>query len=120
MCSTIAAPVAADERGGGPPCRWPTKASSSNSRGMSPAIGIDSFMGSKPGSVIHDIEEVVENSLKMVTEGKAKAITGDEIEVQADSLCLHGDTPGAVDMAKSLKIALEREGVEIKPVGTII
>lgn len=75
---------------------------------------------SKPGSVIHDIEEVVENSLKMVTEGKARAITGDEIEVQADSLCLHGDTPGAVDMAKSLKIALEREGVEIKPVGTII
>ncbi|MCH7625462.1 MAG: LamB/YcsF family protein [Chloroflexi bacterium] len=75
---------------------------------------------SQEGSVIHDISEVVERSLKMVTEGKAIAINGDEIEVQADSLCLHGDTPGAVDMAKSLKRELEAAGVEIVPVGRLV
>ena len=55
---------------------------------------------SKEGSVIHDTGEVVERSLRMVTEGKATAITGDLIELDADSLCLHGDTPGAVEMAQ--------------------
>ena len=75
---------------------------------------------SKPGSVIHDTGEVVERSLQMVRDGKARAINGDVIEVQADSLCLHGDTPGAVDMARALKQALEDEGVEIKPLGELV
>ena len=75
---------------------------------------------SKPGSVIHDTDEVVERSLQMVRDGKARAITGDVIEVQADSLCLHGDTPGAVEMAKALKQALEDEGIEIKPLGELV
>ena len=72
---------------------------------------------SKPGSVIHDVNEVIERSLRMVTESKATAITGEEIDVEADSLCLHGDTPGAVEMAKALKQALESEGVEVAPLG---
>ena len=68
---------------------------------------------SKPGSVIHDLDEVVERSLKMVTEGKATAITGEEVEVQADTLCLHGDTPGAVEMARAVRNGLRDAGVEI-------
>ena len=75
---------------------------------------------SKPGAVIHDVEEVVERSLRMVTEGKATAITGEEIAVTADSLCLHGDTPGAVEMAKALKQALESAGVQVASLGTIV
>ena len=75
---------------------------------------------SQPGSVIHDVSEVVERSLQMVTEGRTKAINGDLIELEADSLCLHGDTPGAVDMAKELKAALEAEGVEIRPLGELV
>ena len=75
---------------------------------------------SQPGSVIHDTGEVVDRSLQMVTEGRAKAITGDLIEVEADSLCLHGDTPGAVDMARALKEALEVERVEIVPLGELV
>ena len=75
---------------------------------------------SKPGSVIHDTSEVVERSLQMVRDGRARAINGDVIEVQADSLCLHGDTPGAVEMARALKKALEEEGVEIKPLGELV
>ena len=55
---------------------------------------------SQPGSVIHDVNEVLDRSLKMVTDGKATAITGEEIELEADSLCLHGDTEGAVELAR--------------------
>ena len=75
---------------------------------------------SAPGSVIHDTNEVVERSLRMVKDGKAKAINGDIIDVHADSLCLHGDTPGAVEMAQALKQALEDESIEIKPLGELV
>ena len=75
---------------------------------------------SQPGSVIHDTAEVVERSLRMVTEGKATAITGEQIDVQANSLCLHGDTPGAVEMAASLKRELEAADVEILPLARIL
>ena len=75
---------------------------------------------SQPGGVIHDTAEVVERSLRMVTEGKAAAITGEMVDVQADSLCLHGDTPGAVDMARALKRELQAAGVEILPVGELL
>ena len=68
---------------------------------------------SKPGSVIHDLDEVVERSLKMVTEGRATAVNGEEVEVQADTLCLHGDTPGAVEMARAVRNGLRDAGVEI-------
>ncbi|MBI4336349.1 MAG: LamB/YcsF family protein [Chloroflexi bacterium] len=75
---------------------------------------------SKPGSVIHDTKEVVARSLQMVTQGKAKAITGQEIPVRADTLCLHGDTPGAVEMAAALKKELEAAGVKVAPMGTFL
>jgi len=74
----------------------------------------------KEGSVIHDIQEVVDRSLRMVTEGKAVAISGEVIDVEADSLCLHGDTPGAVDMAQALKQALLAEEVEVTPLGELV
>ncbi len=75
---------------------------------------------SRPGSVIHDTAEVVERSLRMVTEGKATAITGEELDVEADSLCLHGDTPGAVEMARAVSAGLASSGVEIVPVGRLV
>ena len=75
---------------------------------------------SREGSVIHDVEEVVERSLRMVTESRAVAITGEEMEVEAESLCLHGDTPGAVEMAKTLERQLRASGVDIVPVAQIV
>ena len=75
---------------------------------------------SKEGAVIHEAEEVLERSVRMVTEGKAVAITGEEVQVQADSLCLHGDTPGAVELARSVRQGLESAGVEIVPVGQLV
>ncbi len=72
---------------------------------------------SRPGSVIHDRTEVVERSLRMVQEGRVRAITGEEIALQADTICLHGDTPGAVDLAQALKAAFEKAGVRLAPMG---
>ena len=75
---------------------------------------------SQPAAVIHDVEEVVERSLRMVTEGRATAISGEEIEVQAESLCIHGDTPGAVEMARSLRQVLDAAGVQVVPLGQLV
>ena len=75
---------------------------------------------SEPGSVIHDVEEVIRRSIKMVVEGKATAIDGQEIEVQADTLCLHGDTPEAAEMAVALRIGLDAAGVEIVPLRSLV
>ena len=73
-----------------------------------------------PGSVIHEIEEVVDRSLRMVTEGKIVSIEGDVIDVEADSICLHGDTPGAVEMAQLLKGRLQANCIEIVPLNEIV
>jgi 5-oxoprolinase (ATP-hydrolysing) subunit A len=71
----------------------------------------------RPGSVIHDTSEVVERSLRMVTEGRVTAITGEEVSLQADTICLHGDTPGAVQLADALKSAFETAGVRLVAMG---
>jgi UPF0271 protein len=75
---------------------------------------------SKPGAVLHDVAEVVERSLRLVTEGKALAITGEVIDVRADSICLHGDNPAAVRLASSLRAAFERAGVRVAPMATLV
>ena len=61
---------------------------------------------SKSGAVIQDIDEVVDRSLRMIIENKVVSVNGDVIDIEADSLCLHGDTPGAVNMARKLKSEL--------------
>ena len=70
------------------------------------------------GSVLHDPSEVVERSLKMITEGAVTAITGEEIPMQADTICLHGDNPGAVELASAIRSRFEEAGVEVAPMGT--
>ncbi len=75
---------------------------------------------SKPGSVIEDVDEVARRSVRMVTEGKVTAITGEEIALSADTLCLHSDTPDSIHLASSIRAALEAEGVQIVPLGQIV
>lgn len=70
---------------------------------------------SQPGAVVHDEEEVVKRSLKLATEGRVFAVDGTEIEFRADSICLHGDTAGAVALAAAVRKELESAGVKIKP-----
>ncbi|GAA4669715.1 5-oxoprolinase subunit PxpA [Amycolatopsis dongchuanensis] len=69
----------------------------------------------RPGAVVHDAEEVVRRVVRMATEGTVTAIDGSVVEVEPDSVCVHGDTPGAVEIARGVRDALVREGVELRP-----
>jgi len=68
-----------------------------------------------PGAVLHDIEEITDRTVRMVTEGWVDTIDGTSIRIEFDSLCVHGDTPGAVAIARAARDALEREGITIQP-----
>lgn len=71
-----------------------------------------------PRAVINDVEEVTTRMLRVVTEGKITTINGEDIEMTGTTICLHGDTPGAVKLAKTLRRRLETAGVTIAPMDT--
>ncbi|MFC4224120.1 LamB/YcsF family protein [Lysinibacter cavernae] len=66
------------------------------------------------GSVLHDAEQVAERMLQLVTEGTVTAIDGSVARVQADSICVHGDTEGSVAMARRVREVLTEAGIEIR------
>ena len=68
------------------------------------------------GAVIKEPEEIVAASLRMVIEGKAIAVNGKEIPIRADTICLHGDTPGAVELARNLRERMDAVGLEVMPI----
>ncbi|MFD8761586.1 LamB/YcsF family protein [Streptomyces mirabilis] len=65
-------------------------------------------------AVITDAEAVVERSLGLARFGMVTSHSGTPIPVRARSLCLHGDTPGAVDLARRVRARLESSGVAVK------
>jgi UPF0271 protein len=67
------------------------------------------------GAVIHDHDVVAQRALKMALEGKVIAIDGTEIDLKADTLCVHGDNPSAVQMVKKIRENLTASGVEVVP-----
>ncbi|PPK93141.1 UPF0271 protein [Kineococcus xinjiangensis] len=67
----------------------------------------------REGAVLHDPAVVAERVVRMVTTGEVAAADGTLLPVLVDSVCVHGDTPGAVDMARAVRAALERAGVRI-------
>ncbi len=73
-----------------------------------------------PGSVIHDKDLVIERVKKMVKEGKATAIDGTEIDINADSICVHGDNPEAVAFVKLIRERLEADGIQVRPIREFI
>ncbi|MFJ6538958.1 LamB/YcsF family protein [Paenarthrobacter sp. NPDC091711] len=66
------------------------------------------------GAVLHDPDAVVAQAVRLATRKEVLAIDGTVVPVQADSLCIHGDTPGAVNMAAAVREGLEKAGVEIE------
>jgi UPF0271 protein len=70
-----------------------------------------------PGSVIHEVEQVRERVVRLITRGTMISIEGQEIELKADTLCIHGDTPGAWMLAKTIGEALRGAGIPVKPLG---
>ena len=73
-----------------------------------------------PGAVIHDHELVAEKVLKMVKEGKVVCIDGTEIELAAETICVHGDNPAALELVRNIRNSLETAGVEIAPPATFL
>ena len=72
---------------------------------------------SLPGSVIHDVGEVVARATRMVRERRVRARNGADIDLHVDTICVHGDTPGADRLAASLRSGLTSAGVHVIPVG---
>jgi len=71
------------------------------------------------GSLITDPDRVAERVIGLA-QGRVTAITGKEIRFQADTICLHGDTPGAAMIAKRVRERLEKEGAQVRPLGTFL
>jgi len=71
---------------------------------------------SRKGAVIHDTSAVVARAVRMATEGKVTAADGSEILLRVQTICTHGDTPGAQELTRALRAGLERAGVLIAPV----
>jgi len=69
------------------------------------------------GSVIHNIDEVVARVVKMVKDHSVVSIDGKEVAIQAQTVCVHGDTPGVVDMIKAIRAAMQKEDIKVKAFG---
>jgi UPF0271 protein len=67
----------------------------------------------EPGAVIHDHQIVAEKVLKMVNEGRVVCKDGSEIDMTADTICVHGDNPAALALVKNIRESLLAAGVEI-------
>jgi UPF0271 protein len=72
-----------------------------------------------PGSLLTDPDVVAERVLGLVR-GTVTAITGAAIRLEADTVCLHGDTPGAPQIARAVRQRLEAAGVQVVPMGTFV
>ena len=70
---------------------------------------------SQPGAVIHDPVQSRDQVLEMVLNGRIPTSGGQRLPVEPATLCIHGDTPGAVEIARGLRTALEENGVTIAP-----
>src|SRR4051812_43590445 len=68
-----------------------------------------------PGALVHEPAAVAERAVRMAAEGAVVAVDGTTVDVAVGSVCVHGDTPGAVELARGVRTALEAAGLEIAP-----
>ena len=68
-----------------------------------------------PGSLITDPERAAAQAVKMAMDGKVRTIDGVEIDISVQTICCHGDTPGAQNIVKAVRAALEKAGCQVKP-----
>ena len=72
-------------------------------------------MRSQPSSMIHDVGIAAERILRALQDNEMVSVTGKKVPVKVESICVHGDTPTAVDMARQLRQRIAAAGVEVKP-----
>lgn len=74
----------------------------------------------KPGAMITDEDEAIARVVRMIKEQKVTAITGKDIPIKADSVCVHGDSPKALAFVSKIRKTLTAESIEIAPIHTFI
>jgi UPF0271 protein len=70
----------------------------------------------KPGAVISDPEEVADRAVKMAKENRVTAVDGTEMDFVCQTICVHGDNPRSVELARNIRIRLESEGIAVRPI----
>ena len=73
-----------------------------------------------PGAVLEDPAQATEQVVRIARDGLVVAYTGEEVPVQAETICLHGDTPTAVEIAKTIRRELEAVRIEVVPMGNFV
>ena len=81
-------------------------------RGYTPAGTLVSRRA--PGAVLHDADEVAARMVTLARSGTVEAVDGSTVRVEAESICVHGDSPGAVAMAQAVRAALVDAGVQLR------
>ena len=69
----------------------------------------------KPGAVLHDPKAIADRVLRMVEDGNVVSVTGKVIKMRMDTVCIHGDTPGAVEIARGIRQTLKNAGIDVAP-----
>lgn len=82
-------------------------------RGYTPSATLVSRR--EAGALLHDANAVAERVLRMVSDGVVEAVDGSSVTIDVDSVCVHGDSPAAVEMARAVRDILGANGVEMKP-----
>lgn len=72
------------------------------------------------GAIIYDPNIAIKRVIKMVKENKVEDINGKDIDIKADSICVHGDNPKAIEFVKSIKSELIKEGINICYISEVI
>jgi len=67
----------------------------------------------RPDALLSDPKEAAQRVLRMLREGKVRSVEGRDVNVRGETICVHGDTPGAVEFARELRTQLEHDGVRI-------
>ena len=75
---------------------------------------------SMEGSVIKDKDEAIARTVRMIKEGVVTAISGEDIPIRAESVCVHGDNPKAVEFVRTIRERLEAEGIAIAPIREVV
>jgi UPF0271 protein len=69
----------------------------------------------KPGAVLHDPKQIADRVVRMVQDGAVVSVTGKVIKMRTDTVCIHGDTPGAVEIARGVRKSLKEAGINVAP-----
>src|SRR5207249_1365774 len=69
----------------------------------------------KPGAVLDDGGAIAQRVVRMVQDGAVVSVSGKVVKMGTDTVCIHGDTPGAVDIARGVRQALKEAGIEVAP-----